>query len=190
MDSSLKAKFERLGRVKGADPVPSGLPATIAISLAGDLSEADAIPAMRALVRRRASLLHAKRAVEAAMHGGAGVVEASTVEDRGRVVAELLAYGFAVEFVGSRPINVRALRERLELTQEQFALRFGLELDAIRNWEHGRREPDQAAKSYLTVIDHDPEGVQKALRAPAGGPELNPPQTAAPASPAIPARAG
>ena len=190
MDSSLKAKFERLGRVRAVDPVLSGTPATIAIRLAGDLSATDAIPAMRALVRRHASLLHAKRAVEAALHGGTGVVEASMVEDRARVVADLAACGFAVEYVGSRPIDVRALRERLELTQEQFALRFGLELDAIRNWEHGRREPDQAAKSYLTVIDHDPEGVQEALRAPAAKPKLNRPQTAAPASPAAPARAG
>ena len=60
-------------------------------------------------------------------------------------------------------VDVRKLRERLSLTQEQFALRFGLELDAVRNWEYGRREPDAAAKSYLTVIDKAPEAVQEAL---------------------------
>jgi putative transcriptional regulator len=52
------------------------------------------------------------------------------------------------------------------LTQEQFTLRFGLELDAVRNWEYGRREPDVAAKSYLTVIERDPEAVQEALAVP------------------------
>ncbi len=62
-------------------------------------------------------------------------------------------------------VDVRGLRERLGLTQEHFAPRFCLELDAVRNWEYGRREPDAAAKSYLTVIERDPEAVQEALSA-------------------------
>jgi putative transcriptional regulator len=52
------------------------------------------------------------------------------------------------------------------LTQEQFARRFGLELDAVRNWEYGRREPDAAARSYLTVIEKAPDAVQQALAVP------------------------
>ncbi len=63
-------------------------------------------------------------------------------------------------------VDIRKLRDRLCLTQDQFALRFGLELDAGRNWEYGRREPDAAAKAYLTVIDRDPEAVQEALAVP------------------------
>jgi len=43
---------------------------------------------------------------------------------------------------------------------------FELDVDAVRNWEYGRREPDRAAKSYLTVIDRDPERRQAALAAP------------------------
>jgi putative transcriptional regulator len=54
----------------------------------------------------------------------------------------------------------------LDLAQEQFALRLGLELDAVRNWECGRREPDVAAKSDLTVIERDPGAVQEALAVP------------------------
>jgi putative transcriptional regulator len=44
--------------------------------------------------------------------------------------------------------------------------RFGPELDAVRNWEYSRREPDAAARSYLTVIERDPEAVQEALAVP------------------------
>ena len=68
--------------------------------------------------------------------------------------------------VGPGAVDIRKLRDRLGLTQEQFALRFGLELDAVRNWEYGRRAPDAAAKAYLTVIDSDPEAVRKALAVP------------------------
>jgi len=71
-----------------------------------------------------------------------------------------------MSLVTPRAVDVRKLRERLGLTQEQFSLRFGLELDAVRNWEYGRREPDAAARSYLAVIDKDPEAVQEALAVP------------------------
>ncbi len=60
------------------------------------------------------------------------------------------------------------MRERLGLSQEQFALNYGLDVNALRNWEHGRREPDTAAKSYLTLIDREPAQVAKALATPAG----------------------
>jgi putative transcriptional regulator len=63
-------------------------------------------------------------------------------------------------------VDVRKLRERLGLTQEQFSLRFGLELDAVRNWEYGRRQLDKAARSYLAVIERDPEMVPDALAVP------------------------
>lgn len=55
------------------------------------------------------------------------------------------------------------MRERLGLTQKQFALTYGLDIDAVRDWEGGRRAPDTAAKSYLTVIDLEPGQVAKTL---------------------------
>jgi len=50
---------------------------------------------------------------------------------------------------------VRALRERLGLTQEQFALRFNLGLDTVQSWEQGDRTPDRYANNYLRVIERD-----------------------------------
>jgi putative transcriptional regulator len=47
--------------------------------------------------------------------------------------------------------------------QAQFAAAFGLELDAIRNWEQGRRRPEGAARAYLKVIEREPEAVRRAL---------------------------
>jgi len=45
----------------------------------------------------------------------------------------------------------------LGLTQEQFALRYGLDLDTVQNWEQGRTKPDKASAAYLRVIARRPD---------------------------------
>jgi putative transcriptional regulator len=62
-------------------------------------------------------------------------------------------------------IDVKKLREGLGMSQPEFALRFGFSLGTVRQWEHGRRYPDGAARVLLTVIRHDPESVRRALEA-------------------------
>lgn len=60
--------------------------------------------------------------------------------------------------------NVQRLRKRLHLSQVEFASRFGFNLNTLRNWEHGRRQPDRAAVAYLCVISKNPEMVEHTLR--------------------------
>jgi len=62
-----------------------------------------------------------------------------------------------------RMTSVRALRGKLNLTQEEFAARFHLPLGTVRDWEQGAHRPDQAARVLLTVIENDPDGVARAL---------------------------
>ena len=62
-------------------------------------------------------------------------------------------------------IDVKAIRARLELTQEEFAGRFGFSINTLRHWEQGRRVPEGPTRAYLLVIDRNPKAVQKALRA-------------------------
>ena len=59
--------------------------------------------------------------------------------------------------------NVKTIRERLRLTQKQFADMFGLSLSVVRDWEQNRFIPDQAARTLLKVIDRNPEAVKQAL---------------------------
>jgi len=59
--------------------------------------------------------------------------------------------------------RIKTLRRALGLTQEEFATRYRIPLGTLRDWEQGRSEPDQPARAYLTVIAHDPDGVQRAL---------------------------
>lgn len=60
-------------------------------------------------------------------------------------------------------INVKAVREKTGLTQEKFAETYGLSLSTLRKWESGAREPEGAAKAYLTVIAQKPKIVKDAL---------------------------
>ena len=62
-------------------------------------------------------------------------------------------------------IDVRALRRRLGLSQDEFALRFRFTPARIRDWEQGRSKPDSAVRAYLTVIAREPEAVARALNA-------------------------
>jgi putative transcriptional regulator len=61
-------------------------------------------------------------------------------------------------------IDVRAIRVRLGLTQQQFAIRFGFSVNTLRHWEQGRRIPEAPTRAYLLVIDREPQAVLKALR--------------------------
>jgi putative transcriptional regulator len=57
----------------------------------------------------------------------------------------------------------RRIRERLKLTQEQFAEKFEIPLGTLRDWEQGVSLPDRAARTLLRVIEQDPEAVINAL---------------------------
>lgn len=59
--------------------------------------------------------------------------------------------------------RVLALRKRLRLSRQKFAERFGLDVRAVQDWEQGRRVPNRAARVLLTVINHDPDTVVRAL---------------------------
>ncbi len=118
---------------------------------------------MTILVRRGLSMLRAKRAVEALLARGTLLVELPTVEDVSVVMHELEETGVQAQAAQpSRMLDVRGLRDRLGLTREQFALRYGLEVETLKNWETGKRDPDTAARSYLHVISIDPERVEQA----------------------------
>jgi putative transcriptional regulator len=60
-------------------------------------------------------------------------------------------------------IDVRAMRRKLGLTQEEFAARYGFSLPRVRDWEQNRSSPDGAVRAYLKVIEREPEAVERAL---------------------------
>ena len=82
-----------------------------------------------------------------------------------RFPAELAELGVSATIVRRPDIDVRAVRERIGLSQAEFAMRFGFELDTIQNWEQGRNAPDAPAQILLKVIETHPDVVDEVLSA-------------------------
>lgn len=72
--------------------------------------------------------------------------------------------GKEVKLYQPQAVDVSRLRERLSLTQEQFAARFGFSVATLRHWERGDRSPSGASLVLLNVIDRDPSAVLRALQ--------------------------
>jgi putative transcriptional regulator len=56
---------------------------------------------------------------------------------------------------------VKAIRERLGLSQEQFANLLGVSERTLQEWEQGRRKPSGAAVTLLRIADQMPEVFDK-----------------------------
>ena len=53
--------------------------------------------------------------------------------------------------------DVKALRERLAITQAQLAQALGTSVDTIKSWESKRRNPTGLAAKVLATIQDNPE---------------------------------
>jgi putative transcriptional regulator len=60
-------------------------------------------------------------------------------------------------------LDVQKIRKRLGLSQDAFAMRFGIPVGTIRDWEQQRRTPEVSARILLKIIDKDPDAVTRAL---------------------------
>ena len=63
------------------------------------------------------------------------------------------------------PVDVKAVREGLGMSQPEFAATFGISLGTLRHWERGDRKPRGPALVLLNVIAKEPKIVLKALAA-------------------------
>jgi putative transcriptional regulator len=60
-------------------------------------------------------------------------------------------------------IDVVAIRRKAGLSQAAFALRIGVPVSTIRNWEQGRRSPQGPARVLLALLDRNPRIVEETL---------------------------
>ena len=68
-----------------------------------------------------------------------------------------------LEQVWPKPIDVKAIRKRVKMSQAEFSRTYGISKRALQEWEQGGRQPDSAARAYLTVIARQPAVVRRAL---------------------------
>ena len=62
-------------------------------------------------------------------------------------------------------IAVKAIRQKLGMTQAEFSARYGFPLGTLRDWEQGKGKPDTSARVLLLVISKEPQAVERALHA-------------------------
>ena len=60
-------------------------------------------------------------------------------------------------------VDVKAIREKLGLSQAEFSRRYAFSPRSLQEWEQGRRRPESAVRAYLIVIARNPDAVEKAL---------------------------
>ena len=61
-------------------------------------------------------------------------------------------------------LDIKRIREKYDLTQEQFAAMLGISVRTLRNWEQGRRIPEGPAMVLLRVADKHPQAILDAVR--------------------------
>jgi putative transcriptional regulator len=62
-----------------------------------------------------------------------------------------------------RVSRVKVLRQRLGMTQAEFAEAFHLPITTLRDWEQRRSTPDAPARALLLAIERDPEVMRRLL---------------------------
>jgi putative transcriptional regulator len=59
--------------------------------------------------------------------------------------------------------RIRKLRNRLGMTQQEFADSFGIRVSCVRQYEIGRHLPPPAVRAYLKVIEAEPDMVRRVI---------------------------
>jgi putative transcriptional regulator len=62
-----------------------------------------------------------------------------------------------------RVSRVKVLRQRLGMTQSEFARVFRLPITTLRDWEQRRSTPDAPARALLLAIERDPDAMRRLL---------------------------
>lgn len=84
--------------------------------------------------------------------------------------AELLEAVREIKAGGGRRFTVQVTqageaRNKLAMSQPEFADMLGISVRTLQDWEQGRRQPSGAAKALLKVAAASPNVVRKALNA-------------------------
>ncbi len=61
------------------------------------------------------------------------------------------------------PLDVKNIRAKIGMTQNEFASAFGISVSTLRHWERGDRTPHGPALVLLNVVAKEPQAVLNAL---------------------------
>ena len=61
------------------------------------------------------------------------------------------------------PVDVKNIRAKVGMSQNEFASAFGISVSTLRHWERGDRTPQGPALVLLNVVAKEPDVVLRAL---------------------------
>ncbi|MHA7849992.1 helix-turn-helix domain-containing protein [Roseovarius sp.] len=169
-NAGLKEVFGRLGQIRDVDRNRSGSPESLVLRPERAPSAINAIAATRTLARCGLTLLRAKRAIETVIAGDEVTLVLPNVASRDRLVEELTEAGLQPRFLRRKPRItsksvaskwIRQVRESAGLTQEQFAVVYGVDLKTLQKYEQGASIPAAAVLSYFQMIESDPQAIKR-----------------------------
>jgi putative transcriptional regulator len=85
-----------------------------------------------------------------------------SVKQAGKIKRRKLKAARVFQF---KPADIKAVRDKLNVSQSEFALMIGVSVSTLQNWEQGRRQPEGPARALLKVAAENPEAVAEALSA-------------------------
>lgn len=57
--------------------------------------------------------------------------------------------------------DVSKLRKKLKLTQREFSAVYHINIETLRKWEQGQRDPDSISRAYLKCIQNNPALIRE-----------------------------
>ncbi len=85
---------------------------------------------------------------------------AASIKEAGEIKAGRKAPSRMYEI---KPPEIKTVRDKLNVSQNDFALMIGVSVRTLQNWEQGRRTPEGPAKALLRIASRNPSAVLDAL---------------------------
>jgi putative transcriptional regulator len=156
--SSFVERFGQREPNQAESPVTSGSSANLSLKAGNDFTAT--VTVARALIRRGVSPSVARSVVERLASGEATAVTVKHY-DQGVFDDELAKMGLAVasQDQGAQELaaSLAKARERVNMSQEQFASATGLKVATLRNWEQARGRRDASTNLLIKMLTAAPE---------------------------------
>ena len=115
------------------------------------------------LLRSGVELRVAKKAIDELAAGHTAYVTAPRVADYAFLRREMRKHKVTARRVALHPVDIKALRARLGISEEEFAGRYGVDPTTLRDWEQGRSKPEGAAATLIQLIERAPDKIVELL---------------------------
>jgi DNA-binding transcriptional regulator YiaG len=163
-NSELRARLERLGPVRDADPPPSfsGELVTLVLRLNGRFDKR--LSVVRRLRAAGLTLQVAHAAITRLAETGLTLCRIAEGADLTTLASDLSALDIRVyrrRVVA--PDMITEVRARHGLSQREFAEMLGIDVNTLQNWEQGRNKPDAATLNLILMFDKAPELVEQTV---------------------------